>query len=319
MSNTRLAVHQHQLEAMGSQVEILLVGQAGQAHERAFRRARELAHEWEATFSRFRPTSELSGLNAQAGQSVHVSQRLYLALEQALTAARATNGLFDPTLLHALIALGYDRTFDEINPRASSTCSERRDPHYAEIRLDPEKRSVTLPAGVGIDLGGIAKGQYADELAEELRSWPGGVISAGGDMRVWGVPPDDTQWRIGVEDPNHLGRDLAELRLSVGGVATSATNRRNWNQGSFRRHHLLDPRTGLPATNGICSVTAVARTTTAAEVAAKALLIGGEAVWNPQRSLFSLAIVVHDNGDIVELSGTMEILDYDHTPAAAHG
>jgi len=290
---------------MGSTVEVLLVSyEAAQLEAIAtFALVEALAAEWERTFSRFTSGSEISRLNAQAGLPKAVSERLYSAIEIALDGSRLSDGLFDPTILPALVALGYDRTFDEIDDDGRQVVPSRV-PGVAGISLDPEYRIVTLPPGTEIDLGGVVKGLYVDMLAGS-GNWAGGVVSAGGDLRVWGVPPEGDQWVIGVEDPANPSRDVAHLRLDHGAVATSGTNRRAWRRAGVPLHHLIDPRTGFPAASGIRTVSVVSATAVQAEVAATALIIGGPDT-PVARSLFELAYVILDDGQSVVLHGTME-------------
>ena len=299
-----LTSYRHTFRTMGTDVEVLLIGNEGaeQKSYATFALAETLAEAWERTFSRFRPESELSRLNAQAGRPAGVSERLYAAIEIALDASRQTRGFFDPTVLPALLALGYDRTFAEVRDDGRWN-SPSGAPGVAEIGMDPVQRQVSLPRGTQIDLGGIAKGLYVDVLAG-IRGWDGGVVSAGGDLRVWGTPPTGKCWIVGVEDPNNPDRDIAQLHLASGAVATSGTNRRSWQHAGVPVHHLIDPRTGLPAQSGVRSVSVVSATGVQAEIAAKALAIGGpDALFD--RSIFRRAVVVFEDGGQATVRGSM--------------
>lgn len=148
-------------------------------------------------------------------------------------------------------------------------------PGVSGIVLDPTARTVWLPAGVTIDLGGIAKGLYADALAAMLADWPGGCVSAGGDLRVWGDGPTGDGWVVGVEHPGDPERDISRVRMHDEAAATSGTNRRSWRRGDAEAHHLIDPRTGTSADRSLWSVTVVGQTAGLAEVAATALFLSG--------------------------------------------
>lgn len=301
------AAHRHAFASMGSTIEIVLVGRSRADAEEAFSLAERLAGEWERTFSRFRAGSELSRLNAAAGSPVPVSDLLYVAVDAAIAAAIRTGGLFDPTVLPSLTALGYDRDFREIRD-VGGAARVRPSPGVAGIVLDPSARTVALPAGVAIDLGGIAKGLYADVLATRLSGWPGGAVSAGGDLRAWGVSPDGERWAVGIEDPARPDKDLATVLVGGRGVATSGTNRRSWRRAGRAVHHLIDPRTGEPAEAGLRAVTVIAPAATYAEIASLALFVGGPAAADAGgiRSLYSLAIMVDQDGRILEIEGTAE-------------
>jgi thiamine biosynthesis lipoprotein len=294
---------------MGTTVEMVLVGGELTGALGAFALAETLANQWERTFSRFRPDSELSRLNAAAGHPVVASEELFSCVNAAVTASRQTAGLFDPTILPALLAIGYDRTFAKITGGPADPPAPVPAPGPAGIQLDPTNRTITLEPGARIDLGGIAKGMYADVLAARLSGWPGGAVSAGGDLRVWGVSPTGDDWRVGVEDPSRPDRDVAMLVPSYGGVATSGISRRSWRRGRQTVHHLIDPRTGAPARTGIQTVTVTSPTAMQAEVAATALFVGGEADTTLARilPLISNAIVVQETGEIREITGHLEV------------
>ena len=233
-----------------------------------------LFREWEQTLSRFLPESELSQLNAHAGTAMAVSALLYTVLATALSAAQATQGVYDPALLEQLVQLGYDRTFDDL-PAVSFDPIIPGEPGggWRGIRVNPIYRHVTLPTGIKLDFGGIAKGMAVDAALEQLRlsGISPALVNAGGDLAVLGLPPAAEQWPIAVP-----GRERCwTIPLHSGAVATSGIAHRHWWQGQTLRHHLLDPRTGLPAQSDLWSVTVVADRCEQAEVAAKVAFILG--------------------------------------------
>lgn len=294
----------HAFPAMGSAIDLALAGAGDRDPADAWRLAEELAAEWERTFSRFRPDSELSRLNAAAGTPVAVSPRLYGAVAAALAGSRDSGGLFDPTVLPALVALGYDRDFQQLDVTVHHDAVGCAAPGVGGIALDRAARTVRLPAGVALDLGGIAKGLYADALAERLAGWSGGCVSAGGDLRVWGDGPSGHGWVVGVEHPGDPARDIARVRLHDGGVATSGTNRRSWKRGDAEVHHLIDPRTGRPGGQAVWSVTVVGQSAALAEVAATALFLAGGAPAALDRFAGQVGPAL-----VVERDGTVRTID----------
>ena len=143
---------------------------------------------------------------------------------------------------------------------------------WRNLTLDPERRMAQLPTGVGIDLGGLAKGMAVDAAIGELVGLGlAGVVDAGGDLRVTGLPPGADAWSIAIEGPD------AALTISLrsGALATSSIARRRWRQDGFERHHLIDPRTGLPSTIDLWSTSVATATCAQAEVAAKAAFLLG--------------------------------------------
>jgi thiamine biosynthesis lipoprotein len=145
------------------------------------------------------------------------------------------------------------------------------------IVLDPERRHITLPRGVGLDLGGIAKGMAVDAALEHLQTLgiDTALVNAGGDLAVRGLPPggEAESWPIRVP----LRDGIWTIALRHGALATSGVARRRWRQGDEERHHLLDPRSGLSTHNGVWSVSVAANRCVQAEVAAKVACILGPA------------------------------------------
>lgn len=258
---------------MGTTISLLLpVHQA----ETGLALVLDLFEEWEQTLSRFLPDSELTRLNELAGTglAMPVSNLFYKIMSTAIIAARASNGVYDPALLDQLEQAGYDRTFDDL-PR------QRFDPiipgepggRWQGIRVDPIRRRVSLPDGVRLDFGGIAKGMAVDAALERLRQHhiSPALVNAGGDLAVLGLIPGMESWPVAVP-----GREGSwTIPLHHGAIATSGIARRHWWQGQTLRHHLLDPRTGQPAESDLWSVTVAADRCEQAEVAAKVAFILG--------------------------------------------
>lgn len=246
----------------------------GGGAKRALEAARAEVELCEAALSRFRPDSDLSRLNAADGRWVAVDERLREALVLALRAREATNGRFDPTVLPALAAAGYDRSFDQLEVRAPRPLTDWR----AGARIEVDGVAVRLERGAAVDLGGIGKGYAADRaLAAMLATSPrlaGALVDLGGDIAVHGDSPEGGPWLVAVADPRRAGNTLAVLALYDGGVATSGRDARRF--GPARSlHHLIDPETGEPALAGPLTVTVVGPDAATAEGHATTLAIAG--------------------------------------------
>jgi len=252
---------------------------------------RLFAH-WEAALSRFRADSELSRLNRSAGRPFAASALLFDVVATAVAAAEATGGLYDPTILHALVAAGYDRSFDELP--ADVPGGPMPGPHplregWRAVLLHPVHRTIALAPGVGIDLGGIAKGMAVDAAIDALAAAgvDAALVEAGGDLRVTGLPPGERAWTIAVPTPTAT----YAVPLVRGALATSGVARRRWQRAGRPAHHLIDPRTAEPARSSAWAVSVGAATCREAEVAAKALfLLDDEArgPWARERGLAAL-------------------------------
>jgi thiamine biosynthesis lipoprotein len=244
--------------AMGCELALWLAAdEAGAAAPLAA--ARAFVATAEARLSRFAPDSELSRLNARPGEPVRVSELLWQAIETALAGARHTAGLYDPTLLDALEAAGYDRSFaGGLDAPTPTRPLPVRRAGWADVRLDRAARSVTLPPGLRLDLGGVAKAWVAERVADRLAPHGPCLVDAGGDIALRGAPPGQGGWPIGVADPRRPDADLAVLVLRDRAVATSGIDYRRWQRGGSTQHHIIDPRTRRPAATDLLSATVVA-------------------------------------------------------------
>ena len=261
---------------MGSQAHVLVVGaRADDLVPHARPHVEALEHRW----SRFRTDSELCRLNRMAGSPVLLSDRTFDLIALAVDAWYQTDGRFDPTVLGALEANGYDRTFDLMVKERTSQASEppRPAPGCDGIVLDRGLAAVTLPTGIRLDLGGIAKGRAADLVVEDLIAGgaAGACVNLGGDLRAVGEAPISDGWVVGIDDPLAPGSTAWTIALEHGAVVTSARTKRCWSMAGRERHHLIDPVTGSSADTGVAAVSVVSSTAAEGEVLAKTALIAG--------------------------------------------
>ncbi len=256
----------HVFPAMGTTVEALLESDDHEAPAALLAVEAEFER-LEGSLSRFRPDSALSRLNREG--RIEGRPELAHVVALALEARNATCGRFDPTIHDALIAAGYDRTFENLSPEEAP--GQVTDCYLAasEVRVDGD--SVVLGPGVRIDLGGIGKGYAVDTAVVGLAGLGPCLVNAGGDVAVAGVPRAGV-WAVSVETP---GRPLT-VGLTGGGLATSGRDKRRWVRNGEERHHLIDPTTGRPATSPWLRVTVAAPSAVAAEVAAKDVFLGAE-------------------------------------------
>jgi thiamine biosynthesis lipoprotein len=262
-----------EFRSMGTTVK--LIGPSEKRFGRASAAVRHIFNRLDDRFTRFRIDSELSAVNENAGRWTVVSDEFEELTRLALAAAERSGGLFDPTILPALLAFGYDRDFDEIIAGARLALHPPEPcARWGDVRL--RRRSILLPVGASLDFGGIAKGWAVDLAAEragELLSWC--LVDAGGDLRIAGAIPSGGL-HVAVEHPEDPSVELVRVRLGHGALATSSITVRTWGPGM---HHLIDPRTGAPADTGVTQATVWAPSCAEAEVGSKvALLLGEEAL-----------------------------------------
>ena len=297
---------QAEFRAMGTLCRVAVTAGPGDAAtaDAALAAAHAEVAACERALSRFDPCSELSCLNDAAGTWMPVAERLATALGIALDAREKTGGRFDPTILPALAAAGYDRSFELLNDRPSGHAPAWR--AGAAIELDPNGGRARIAKGSAVDLGGIGKGFAAMRSHDAMRvAWPelrGALVDLGGDIAVWGLPPKRGPWLLSVADPRSPDAVLCTLALENGGVATSGRDARRFGPGGSL-HHLIDPATGRPAKDGPLAVTVVGPDSVQAEAHATALALCDQStagVYVDARPALS-ALAVFDDGDPVVL------------------
>jgi thiamine biosynthesis lipoprotein len=270
----------------GGSVEVLVGGRspAGTAPQLAAMLAQGRLRSLHGRLSRFEPSSELSLLNADPHEVVHASRLLRALARAVVEAGERSGGLVDATLVGELERAGYARSraglpglrAADLMPGSGATRAPAR-PHpdrsWRRIVVDDAARTITRPAGLRIDSGGLGKGLAADLVAGALAEHPLFAVDCAGDVRIGGsagVPR-----RVLVEHP-FGGAPVHELSIVDGAVATSGVSRRSWRDaGGAAAHHLLDPATGAPAWTGVVQATALAPTALEAETLAKAALLAG--------------------------------------------
>ncbi len=249
--------------------------------------ARGQLEAWHVQFSRFRSDSELSRMNADPRPVVPISATMARLLDAVEVASRATGGLVDGTLAHEIEAAGYRGDLGAPLPlRDALVLAPPRRPAGPGRTWKFQLRGgvVQRPPGLAFDSGGLAKGLFADLIAERMRG--SYAVDCGGDLRFGGAPR-----RLEVTDP-FGGSPLHVFEVADGAVATSGIGRRSWLDARGRpAHHLLDPATGRPAFTGVVQATALAPTALEAEWRAKAAVLSADPAW-----LAHGGVLVHDDG-----------------------
>ncbi|HYM49547.1 MAG TPA: FAD:protein FMN transferase [Candidatus Limnocylindrales bacterium] len=270
------------------------------------------------TCSRFRSDSELAVLNRGSGAPTQVSPLLFAALEAAVRACRMTDGAVDPTMGRGIRLLGYDRDFADLRDGGPVGIIVQPAGGVGVIEMDRRTLTVRIRGGHEIDLGAIAKGLAADRAAtaahaaiREHASFPlegtpgeGVLVSLGGDLAIAGEAPQDG-WPILVTDDHAAPLDGPGqvITLRSGALATSSTTVRRWRQGGVERHHILDPRTGLPAAEYWRTASVVAATCVDANTAATASIVWGEHAISWLREHHLPARLVRLDGAVTYVNG----------------
>ena len=225
-----------------------------------------------------KPDSEIARLNAKG--TAKLTDDVCFVLKKGLDVAALSGGAFDPTVLPLTRLWGFDdETKEKKVPSADKIDKARALVDYKKVKLSEKTGTVDLPKGMGVDLGGIAKGYAADEAWRIFRE--AGVKSAildlGGNIVAVGSRADGKPWRIGIRDPRAQSDSAyyAVLSLSDEAVVTSGDYERYFVEDGVRYHHIFDTKTGRPAQSGVISATIVAKDSTMADALSTAVFVLG--------------------------------------------
>jgi len=266
--------------AMGGPAQVIVYAHSPHHADNLAGLALERIEILEDTWSRFRPDSALSRLNERAGRGPQsMGPDLALLVIAMLEASAVTQGRYDPTVLHSMTRLGYDRDFAAVIAREAlevAAAVTSPTPGTLHIDFDPTASTVTLPRGVGLDPGGIGKGLAADIVTSEIEAAgaTGVLVNLGGDVVTRGTA-SGAPWLVGIHDdrlPSSPVIEQVTLTDALPAIATSSTLKRRWHG----RHHVVSPLTGLPAETDLAQVSVQAPSGWLAEAATTCVLLLGE-------------------------------------------
>lgn len=248
--------------ALGTACEVQYAAPGGDAQAAAFERAVVgWVEAFEARYSRFRPDSLVSRINAAAGREpVAVDAEMESLLKLCDTLHFMTQGVMDPTTLPLLRLWDYKAERPRV-PSPEEVAAARALVGWKQVERTPGQ--VFLPrAGMALDFGGFGK-EYAVDMAAQIavnHGIPSALVDFGHDLRAVGAPPDRPAWHIGLEDPRRPGSTAGSLGVVGKGVASSGDYLRGFTVEGKRYGHIIDPRTGAPVSHGCVQATVVAGT-----------------------------------------------------------
>ncbi|XYH96934.1 FAD:protein FMN transferase [Sorangium sp. So ce1128] len=305
------------VEARAMGTNLLLAAHTSAAMDEAAVRARldkaiAEIRRLEGLMTTWRPESELSRVNAAAGKSaVAVSEESLAVIEKSLWISERSEGVFDITFeaMHGLWK--FDEDIDDNVPRQEDVERARGLIDYRQIKIDPAQRTVMLgKPGMRMSLGGIAKGYAVDAAARVLRGegLTSFVVQAGGDLYIAGKKPDGSGWRAGVRDPRGKEANdyFAMIEVEDHAFSTAGDYERSFVKEGKRYHHIIDPRTGFPASESR-SVTIWARDALTADAVDDAVFIlGAEKGLKLVESIDDCGAVIVDRNNKVWISKRLE-------------
>lgn len=285
--------------AMDTVMSVTVYGGAGQEAEEAASEALEAARAeieaLEKLFSATDPDSELYAANHSGGQSITVSENTAALLSRALELCGETDGALDVTIYPVVKAWGF--TTDSYRVPAEDELAELvKRVDFTQIKLDGT--TLTVPEGMELVLGAVAKGYAADRAAAllEARGVSAAKLELGGNIHLVGTKPSGAPWQVAVRDPSGEGA-MGLLQTDGGAVVTSGGYERYFEQDGITYWHIIDPSTGRPAHSGLVSVTITAPSGTLADALSTALFVMGkekaEAFWR-ERQDFDFILIGED-------------------------
>ena len=306
---------QQELFAMDTYMELRAYGQPAEA---ALRDAAAEIRRLEGLFSVTDETSEVYAINHGQGRPVRISADTLDLLNQAIGVSALTDRAMDVTIYPVLRAWGFTTGAYQV-PEADTIASLLQTVDDGKIHVDQTAGTVQIPTGAELDLGAVAKGYSGDVCAELLRE--SGVSSAllnlgGSTIRTLGRKPDGSNWRIAIQDPEDPEGYAGVIELGEGAVNTSGGYERYFEENGEVYWHILDPKTGYPAKNGLISVTVLTDQACYGDGLSTALFVMGteQAInfWQT-RDDFEF-VLIDDNGNVYVSEGASEAF----TPMGAY-
>ena len=230
---------------------------------------------YEQLLSKTIDASDVSRINKAMGQTVTVDPETWEILRRAKEISAMTDGAFSITIAPVTALWSFTDTVSNMVPTDEARLKMLPLVDDQKIALG-ENNTVTLPDGMEIDLGGIAKGYIADKVADIIREKAyAGIVSLGGNVYTVGKKPDGSAFSVGIKDPHNPAASKAIIYTGDGTVVTSGTYERGFSFGGERFHHILDPKTGWPSQSDLVSATFVMDSSMTADALATACIVIG--------------------------------------------
>ena len=232
-----------------------------------------------ASMSTYREDSEISRFNqAPPGEWIPVSEDFAEVFALARAVSEASGGAYDVTVAPLVNLWGFGPEMDDEVPPQTAIEEALAQVGQARLEFDPQRPALRKPGPISLDFSSIAKGFAVDVLAQWLESqgMTDYLVEIGGEIRVAGINPHGKPWRVAVEKPEPMARDVfAAVTLTDAAIATSGDYRNYFEVDGVRYSHTIDPRTGAPVRHELVSVTVVHPSAALADAWATALVALG--------------------------------------------
>jgi thiamine biosynthesis lipoprotein len=308
-------IHKRIVSLLGSPFEITVVAQdtlqAIQFEEQAIAEVKRI----ENLISDWIPTTPLSQINKAAGKEpVKVPLELIELIERSIKISKLTDGAFDISYASMDKIWKFDGSMKTM-PTPEAIKQSVAKVGYQKIIIDTEKQTVMLKdEGMKLGLGGIGQGYIADKIKALLKAngCVSGLVNVSGDISTWGKKPNDEQWKVGIKNPMNKNKIFATFPLEDTAVETSGSYEKYVTFNGKRYSHIIDTRTGYPAT-GLISVSVFAKTTELADALATGVFVmGKDAGMDLVNQLPGIGCIMVDDEGKVSTSKNIDLKKYQH-------
>ena len=308
-------IHKRKVSLLGSPFEITVVAkdtiQANQYEDQAIAEVKRI----ENLISDWIPTTPVSQINQAAGKkAVTVPLELIELIERSIKISKLTDGAFDISYASMDRIWKFDGSMKEM-PSPEAIHQSVAKVGYQKIIIDKENQTVMLKdEGMKLGLGGIGQGYIADKIKALLQSngCVAGLVNVSGDISTWGKQPNGEQWKVGIKNPMNKNKIFATFPLEDTAVETSGSYEKYVTFNGKRYSHIIDTRTGYPAT-GLISVSVFAKTTELADALATGVFVmGKDAGMNLVNQLPGISCIMVDEDGKVSTSKNIDLKKYQH-------
>lgn len=256
------------------------------------------------------PTTQISKVNHNAGiQPIKVDQEVYDLLERAIKISKLTSGAFDISYASMDKIWKFDGSMKEM-PSEETIKKSVEKVGYQNIILNPKDTTIFLKnKGMKLGLGGIGQGYIADKIKILLKEkgCKSGLVNVSGDINTWGKQPDGQNWTVGIVNPMNKNKVFATFPLDDSAVETSGSYEKFVTFNGKCYSHIIDPRTGYPA-SGIVSVSVFAKQTEIADALATGIFVlGVEVGLDLINQLNGIGCIVVDDKGVIHTSKNIDI------------
>jgi thiamine biosynthesis lipoprotein len=259
------------------------------------------------------PTTQISLVNKNAGiQAVKVDTEVFELVERAIKISQLTEGAFDISYASMDKIWKFDGSMKEM-PSEEAIKKSVAKIGYKNIILNKVDQSIFLKLpGMKLGLGGIGQGYIADKVKAVLiaNGCSSGIVNVSGDINAWGKQSNQNPWTVGIVNPINKNKVFATFPLENSSVETSGNYEKYVMFNGIRYSHIIDPRTGYPAT-GIVSVSVFSKQTEIADALATGIFVLGVDVGlNLVNQLKGIECIIVDDKGKIHVSEGIDIKKY---------